>query len=75
MAAATSATWAAARAEDFAWQGRAQSILINLPPLATVAFKLDGKAEGSAAAPELARNASSGKCASPDAVHSDLRAR
>ena len=28
-------------AEDFAWQGRTHSLMITLPPLATVAFKLD----------------------------------
>jgi 1,4-alpha-glucan branching enzyme len=28
-------------AEDFAWQGRTHSLLISLPPLATVAFKLE----------------------------------
>ncbi|MGB9475956.1 MAG: 1,4-alpha-glucan branching protein GlgB [Candidatus Udaeobacter sp.] len=29
------------RTQDVPWMGRAQSILINLPPLATVAFKLE----------------------------------
>ena len=28
-------------AEDFPWQGRTHSLMISLPPLATVAFKLD----------------------------------
>jgi 1,4-alpha-glucan branching enzyme len=28
-------------AEDFAWQGRTHSLMISLPPLATVAFKLE----------------------------------
>jgi 1,4-alpha-glucan branching enzyme len=31
-------------AEDFPWQGRTHSLLVSLPPLATVAFKLDAKA-------------------------------
>jgi hypothetical protein len=26
-------------AEDFPWQGRTHSLMISLPPLATVAFK------------------------------------
>jgi len=30
-------------AEDFPWQGRTHSLLVSLPPLATVAFKLDAK--------------------------------
>jgi 1,4-alpha-glucan branching enzyme len=30
-------------AEDFPWQARTHSLLISLPPLATVAFKLDAK--------------------------------
>jgi 1,4-alpha-glucan branching enzyme len=30
-------------AEDFPWQGRTHSLMISLPPLATVAFKLDSK--------------------------------
>ena len=29
-------------AEDFPWQGRTHSLMISLPPLAVVAFKLDG---------------------------------
>jgi hypothetical protein len=28
-------------AEDFAWQARTHSLMITLPPLATVAFKLE----------------------------------
>ena len=28
-------------AEDFPWQGRTHSLMISLPPLATVAFKLE----------------------------------
>ena len=31
-------------AEEFAWQGRTHSLMISLPPLATVAFKLEGRA-------------------------------
>jgi 1,4-alpha-glucan branching enzyme len=31
-------------AEDFPWQGRTHSLLVSLPPLATVAFKLGAKA-------------------------------
>jgi 1,4-alpha-glucan branching enzyme len=31
-------------AEDFPWQGRTHSLMISLPPLATVAFKLEGSA-------------------------------
>ncbi len=34
-------------AEDFPWQGRTHSLLVSLPPLATVAFKLDAKTIGS----------------------------
>jgi 1,4-alpha-glucan branching enzyme len=30
-------------AEDFPWQGRTHSLLVSLPPLATVAFKCDAK--------------------------------
>jgi 1,4-alpha-glucan branching enzyme len=30
-------------AEDFPWQARTHSLLVSLPPLATVAFKLDAK--------------------------------
>ena len=30
-------------AEDFAWQGRMHSLMISLPPLATVAFKREEK--------------------------------
>ena len=30
-------------AEDFPWQARTHSLMISLPPLATVAFKLEGK--------------------------------
>jgi 1,4-alpha-glucan branching enzyme len=33
-------------AEDFPWQGRTHSLMISLPPLATVAFKLDRKPDG-----------------------------
>ncbi|HXM32898.1 MAG TPA: alpha amylase C-terminal domain-containing protein [Chthoniobacterales bacterium] len=29
-------------AEDFPWQGRTHSLMISLPPLATVAFKIQG---------------------------------
>jgi 1,4-alpha-glucan branching enzyme len=29
------------QAQDIPWMGRAQSILMQLPPLATVAFKLE----------------------------------
>jgi 1,4-alpha-glucan branching enzyme len=31
-------------AEDFPWQGRTHSLMVSLPPLATVAFKRDAKA-------------------------------
>jgi 1,4-alpha-glucan branching enzyme len=31
------------QAEDFAWQGRTHSLMVSLPPLATVAFKLEPK--------------------------------
>src|SRR5450755_936735 len=30
-------------AEDFSWQGRTHSLMVSLPPLATVAFKLETK--------------------------------
>jgi 1,4-alpha-glucan branching enzyme len=30
-------------AEEFPWQGRTHSLMISLPPLATVAFKLDAQ--------------------------------
>jgi len=30
-------------AEEFAWQGRTHSLMVSLPPLATIAFKLDAK--------------------------------
>jgi 1,4-alpha-glucan branching enzyme len=35
-------------AEDFPWQGRTHSLMISLPPLATVAFKLEAAAVHSA---------------------------
>jgi 1,4-alpha-glucan branching enzyme len=35
-------------AEDFPWQGRTHSLMISLPPLATVAFKLEAEAVHSA---------------------------
>ena len=35
-------------AEDFSWQGRTHSLMISLPPLATVAFKLEESVSHSA---------------------------
>jgi len=32
-------------AADFPWQGRTHSLMVSLPPLATIAFKREGKAE------------------------------
>jgi 1,4-alpha-glucan branching enzyme len=39
-------------AEDFAWQGRTHSLMISLPPLAVVAFKLESSG-GTGAVPSL----------------------
>ena len=36
-------------AEDFPWQGRTHSLLVSLPPLATIAFKVDAEADRDAA--------------------------